>query len=430
MGRKRKAKAEDALSLEEQVMSRLEASAENTAVFDNLMFKEAAAGAGGGGSEPSIWFRQEQEVTWPSGTGNKDFQLSDVPSTPKAVILTWRDGGTIGIGCATSSSQKFYRTADVDVGSDPVISGMHFNTDGILKAENLSASAVIVTADFVEFLEDGIRLNVTLNNAIFMTLNILLIGGSSCQAKAITHNVNGNAVNNTVDVTNVGFEPELVFSFPGQSGHTTVGELTNAVWAMGITHNDGGADPQTQFGFTWENEHGVGAVSLRSVHRNNSQRAIVVEDGGGSNFVAADLNSFDANGFTVQCRERTAWGTTLCGALCLSWGGDADIDLRTYDCPVSTTGIQSYNVGFQPDFVLLAYNRSGSITAGETVGTTDDTAGWVSFGWIRRGQTTPESAYHQMHDDDGRAQGSSWGAQAVGSQGPRLGQYGQDHQNH
>jgi hypothetical protein len=348
---------------------------------------------GGGGAEPAAWVRtfQIDDIAATNQTGNFDL-VSDssfigstlvsqqLPGTPKAVMILHRGGDSLSLGCATGSTEKWFYSSTSEFSSDPMNNHTELNTNGLGLSED--GDVTEVAFDFVSFLPNGVRINITTNTAgsFGVDFTVICFGGTALSAKAIVHDVNGVAVNNTVDVTTVGFEPELVFSMMGTVGHTAVGRQVHADWNFGITHNDGGADPQPQCGFAWDFEHNTNAQQLRSQHRNNSGYALVAENAGGTNLVAAELLGFDASGFTVHCRESTSWGTTKAGALCLSWGGSADIHLQAFDSLTTNTNLSKTEPGFKPDWLFLAMNRSGA-TTDETVGINDDEAGGVAFAW-------------------------------------------------
>lgn len=357
---------------------------------------------GGGGGEPAVWVRTFaiQGIAATNQTGNFDL-VSDssflqsslvsqqLPGTPKACMVVVTEGDSLSTGCATASGEKFFFSATAEAGSDPMNCHTELNSNGLGLTED--GDVTELAFDFVSFLPNGLRVNITTNTVggFGVDFTVVVFGGTNLQAKAIVHDLNGAAVNNTVDVTSVGFEPELVLSWTGTVGHTAVGRQVHCDYNFGITHNDGGADPQPQFGFSWDFQDNTASQALRSKHRNTSQYALIADNAAGSNLVAAELLGFDANGFTVHCREATSWGTTKVGALCLSWGGSADIHLQAIDSPTTNGNVGYTQPGFKPDWMLLAMNRSGS-TATETVGTTDDTAGGIAMAWTDPNDGDPD----------------------------------------
>lgn len=362
----------------------------------------SGVGGGGGIPEPSVWVETFaiNEIAATNQTGNFDL-VSDsssqpessftLPGTPKACIIITATGDSISTGYATGSAERFFLNTTQEFSSDPINANSELNDNRLGLTED--GDTTEVAFDFVSFLPNGVRINITTNTAGAFAPNftVIVFGGTSLLAKAITHNLDGNAVDNTIDVTTVGFEPELVLSMAGNSGHTTLGRQPNCVFNFGITHNDGGADPQPQFGFTWETEDGTNAQQLRSQHRNTNEYALISENNAGANLVAAELLSFDASGFTVHCREATSWGTTKVGSLCLSWQGDADIHLQAFDSETTNITQTHTEPGFKPDWMLLAMNRSGS-TATESAGANDDLAGGVALAWTspRDGDPDPD----------------------------------------
>ena len=368
----------------------------------NLLARQGVNKNGGNG-EPAAWIESFyiEGIAATDQTGNfdlvSDSSFQEVgafsrPGTPKAVKVIAFHADSFSMGYATGSGEQFH------ISIHDEFSAATINSDTRLEDTNMGVcedggDTIELEFSFVEFLPNGVRVNITTNTVGSFGVNIVVIcfGGTSCQAQAITHDVDGNAVNNTVDVTALDFEPELVFSHIGNSGHTALGRTANANFNFGITHNDGGADPQPQFGYAYELENGTNAQQLRSQHRNTSGYALIAEANGGADLVAAELLGFDATGFTVHCRERTNWGTTKAGALCLSWGGDADIHLQAIDSETTDITQAHTDPGWKPDFMYMTCNRSGS-TATETVGTNDDLAGGMAGAWTspRDGDPDPD----------------------------------------
>lgn len=353
--------------------------------------------AGGGGPQcvsggTSGWMECGR-FTHPLVTGNLDFTITGI-GTPKAALIFCRGiiGDSLCISAVTGASEKWFCN-NHSVGN-PVDSETTLNTTKLFSTKD-SSNAISFDADFVDFITDGIRINYTTVDSVALNdLVIYFFGGDALCAKAITHSIDGNLVGNTVDVKDVGFNSEIVFTCAGTSGHTALGTQPNCVLNFGITHNDG-TNPPLQFGFTWEDEDAVSTCSLRSQHRLNSGYAIIAEDNAGANLVAAKLNNFDIQGFSVECTERTSWGTTLAGALCLSWHGNAGLDLRVIDTPTSTGTFSETGTGFQPTELFLAGNRSGTI-ADQSVGLVNNDNSEVSFGYTNG---TDERNVNRFADD-------------------------------
>jgi hypothetical protein len=163
-----------------------------------------------------------------TSTGLVDFTISGM-GTPTAVLVVGGtgSGASLSVGAATATDEKWFRETYVDATSDPIVSNTTLNSTGVLSERN-SSGTVDFAADFNSFIADGVRLNITTAPGTTRLFNIIFFGGTSLTAKAILHAVDGTDVGDIVDVTSPGFEPEVVFSVPGNSGHASLGTASQA----------------------------------------------------------------------------------------------------------------------------------------------------------------------------------------------------------
>jgi len=166
-------------------------------------------------------------------------------------------------------------------------------------------------------------------------------------AKVGHFNIGLGAAASTVAITGVGFLPKaIVFWWSGRTESTdTAG---NATHLRGVGWTTG---PANNVSKCTRSVHGSASLAIADVsHRDD---ACITEAGDGALIGWADLQSFDADGFTLEILD--AFVTDLRVSY-LALGGDTLTNATTgVIAGPAATGNEAYTgVGFQPDFLLLS----------------------------------------------------------------------------
>jgi hypothetical protein len=259
-----------------------------------------------------------------------------------------------GLGFATGTSNRFCQCPADEDGVATQDCTRVIRNDSIIWLSNPGSSGSLAVADFTAFITDGIRItwsSVTGNQEL---VTVILLGGDdlSAHANSITWL---DTVNEAIDVTAPGFEPDIVFMIGSRDEvfNTPGGGDTEA--SFGICHNDGASGiTQRAIGMRYDNGEATSAVEMEF-----STDATLVYSNNGSHDWEVELGTFDSSGFTATARD-AGGNNSVCAYLALKFASHSSW-VGTHSTPTSTGNSADTGPGFTPQFAMLG--PSTAITA-------------------------------------------------------------------
>jgi len=232
---------------------------------------------------------------------------------------------------------------DDNVGT--VDSRRYFDTGTGLVVRTLEATGTTGLAEFFDWSPSGgfkgLRLNITDGFPAGYLITVVIMGGVDFEAKvgAFAGNL---TVNNTTDVTSVGFLADAVLL---SGGRLTTSSASTMLFTVGAAVNDGsntqgsigcysndGASPQSAY------VHALTSTAYAASYADTSGQGASIEVG-----------SFDSSGFTAT--TRVVGTASNFGYLALRFGG-ADSNVIDMDTRTST-GTQSHALAYKPLFGMV-----------------------------------------------------------------------------
>ena len=158
----------------------------------------------------------------------------------------------------------------------------------------------------------------------------------------------------TQQITGLGFTPKLLLLFA--VAKTADGFAAGFQWGFGASD---GVTSRAMSGWSWDDHHGA------DTDRYEAAKAIAITQTGGTTATAeADLDTFDADGFTLDwtTNDTSAW---IIHYLAIG-GEDVECDVTSFDALNNTVHQQAYtHVGFKPDLLLLFGAPVGVLGTGQ-----------------------------------------------------------------
>ncbi len=311
-------------------------------------------------------------------TNNQTFTTADLGgAVPKAALIVTSEGFTDGV-YRNAKAITFSATDGTNVfsessGSQNKTTG---NTDTNLRSrtDNLifhifpQSSAAKGSANFVQFVANVIEIDWLNALEDSRRMSFLFFAGNDVQAKVGT--VALGAVDVAVDVSTIGFEPDIVLVCWDRDNFSGAG-VSNLTMSLGAVHNDG-AGTVTQRCQAMRSRHNVATSALSGQVRNDYAQAEV--DNNGNIVWGAEFGAFDAQGFSVTPRIG-AGGTIAYMALKFTgmetWVGDTPT-------PTATGDDAQTGPGFKPDFVATFINHFPQFNTAYT----DDNAGVMGLSLV------------------------------------------------
>lgn len=313
----------------------------------------------------------------PTSTGQVDITTAALGGkTPKAVFVMFSHADaddTVendlagGYGFATGASNEF--SCSVSSEDNVATSVCDKNNDNTNVIDMIHNGVVEVTANFVEFIADGVKLDFTVVNSDAVLITYVFFAGDDLSAHA--GSINMGTGTTALDQTAPGFEPDLVL-FISTSFSTGDGTTTTCHLSFGACANDGvasqgsqifwsrDADSSSENGGWTDSDDAVGSVT------NDAQDW------------AGRISDFDANGFSITPSANA--GSALVFYLALetstlqTWVG-------TFAGPSGTGDLAITGVGFTPQWVAIGLSSNttddqikgvDSVSPGVGVFTPDD----------------------------------------------------------
>ena len=291
----------------------------------------------------------------PTSIGNQNITTADLNGlTPKAVIFIGTRGVTdatvaahtqMSFGAATGSTNEWCATSNSEDAQTTSDSASEIVNHACILFHTLGTTTAIAEADFTTFIADGCTINWSNVDSAFL-ITAVFFAGNNLSAHA-NNAALADTVNNAVDITDPGFEPDIV--------------IATAFASLAI--NTGATSTRSSLGFCSNNgSGGIVQRSISSQFRNgkattdNSQwtsdNCIVrgITDTGTSDW-RGSLGTFDSSGFTCTTLDAGANSASLC-YLALRFGGVAKSFVGTHTAPTATGNNSDTGPGFNPQLVI------------------------------------------------------------------------------
>ena len=297
-------------------------------------------------------------VACPTGTGTQDITTTDLGGlTPKAALFivnkatadgSAADHAVLAIGACTGAANRWSSGGFQEHGQDTTDAGDASSDDYCIFISNMAGGADAL-ADFSAWITNGVRINWSDAPGAAYLLTVVLFAGSDLSAKAGVISL-GDTLNNAVDVTGVGFEPDVVIASVLASAD---GEAANWKTAgnLGFVHNGDSVTQRCLLKF-WRDNQGTSDEALQV--RTDGGTGQCFQGSSGLDWYG-EFGTFDADGFTVTTRNAGANNSRLV-YLALAFAGAQHAWVGTHTTPTSTGNNSESGPGFQPQAVLLIQN--------------------------------------------------------------------------
>ncbi|RJR27994.1 hypothetical protein C4561_00620 [candidate division WWE3 bacterium] len=296
-----------------------------------------------------------------TGGGTQDITNSNLGgNTPKAVMIiatattvddTATDGVSMSYGTATGATNEWYTAFKTQNGLTSDNTDARGGTDATVYIIDPTASTTtsLGTAEFTQFLTNGVRINWTTTPTSAWHLTVVLFAGSGLQAYAGTQGL-GTTQDSAFDITAPGFQPDIIFGTNG-----TVGSTQFYLSSFGVATYNGSTITQHALANRFTYISSQGAPATRYIDTGIVGGAQV----NGNLVWYGELSAFDSSGFTITTRSGGASNATffylaLDVSSSSSWVG-------THTTPTSTGNYAETAPGFTPQFVFQVENMTEAV---------------------------------------------------------------------
>ncbi len=338
---------------------------------------------------PDGVFFNLQTVTLNSSTGTTQSHDNDFGEMPKALFITHAQTTSNGV----SEQDGAISVSFSDFDFDGTVGGFSEHNVGATDTTNFkTGSRLAVVHDgtqssppLAQATSDatakGVELTWASSGAAADYLaGLLQIGGANVSTIRRNRSIT-LTVGNTEDITTVGFEPDVMIALSTVDVADNVNQqATNGV-GIGFAHNGG-------------NQASI-AFRSRDVAATSSVQAYISDEWALSELTASSVRGLEATAWDSLGVDLTARGLDFSGLsellLFLKLKDRDDASVQVLDLP-GTTGQQTFNFGFRPRLVLLAFNGHSALNTRADV----NAATTLSF------ITADKQACASMFDADGQ----------------------------
>lgn len=294
--------------------------------------------------------------------------------TPKAVIITTNDltasgsavNGRMGYGMtAADGTTMSMAVSHLNAAATMDTDRYHRNDRGIVLINN---SAAVVFDAQVFLTSDGFGINITTTDGTARLLNYYIIGGSDVTNATVKQFLSATGTGAQA-TTGVGFQPDIVVM-----AAAVFGTAPPAGTAPGIMVYGWGTSSTARAAMGFNMGNGAGNAIEEKTQVTDK---ILHVTNGGSTFMSADLDSLDADGFTLD------WSTVSTARyvwmLCLKGG---NYKVGTITQPTSTGNLATTGLGFTPKGIMtLSFNEAATGSLVEEINNTIGAASSSSARW-------------------------------------------------
>ena len=316
---------------------------------------------------PDVVIRTTRFAT-PTSTGNVDVTTADLGGkTPKAVIIiashadtdgTAEDGLALGVGFADATLEG---SANISSQHAQTTTSTRRRFRTVLVIDLLVGATAQVTANFVSFITNGVRLNFTAVDSDAQLFTVIFFAGDDLSAHS--DSIDLGTGTSALDQTAPGFQPDLVFV--AGCAITANTQSGVAIFHFGVAVRDGS---DTNRGISWSSANALGtSAATLQMHTDSIGGEITT-----SQIWEASIDSFDASGFSITPSANA--GNDVVIYLAISVGG-LSAWVGSLDSPTSTGDDAQTGPGFKPQFVMLGMTAA---QAEDTV-ESDADAGPIGF---------------------------------------------------
>jgi hypothetical protein len=316
------------------------------------------------------------QVSSNTSLGTQDITTTDLAGqTPKAALFSMCHGTANGtavddtIFCigVTDGTQSFSFAFNSDHGVTTTDTAKRAVADCVV-ISNATDQTVEARGEFSSFITNGIRINWPSGEvpASAFLINVTFFAGD------ISANVGNIAapttVSGTVDITSIGFEPEIVFGFyHAQISGTADSTGGHIRGSWGIAVNQGGV---TQRSMGYQDRNGVTTSDTRS-NMSELYMCRTVANTGANYEMGLSAGSFDSNGFTIEAVDGARTDTDFYW-LALKLDGATSVSLSTHSTKSGTTGeLADTTPGFKPQALIVGTTMAeavDTISVAQTIG--------------------------------------------------------------
>lgn len=354
-----------------------------------------------------------------TSTGTQDITIGGF-GTPKAALfictIATADGTPVSdygysFGASTGASNEWCVFFSDENGVGTTDRRGATESDRVVRINQIGTHTVDGDANFSAWITDGVRIDWQTAPSAAWLLTVVLFTGTDLSAHANYASL-GNALNNAVNVTDPGFEPELVITacFAGQAVDTTQSLIKPS---FGVVHNDGGGTV-TQGCAAWYGSNGSGTSTADG--RLTETYGIMETDSDALLIWGGEFDTFDNSGFTVTTRIAGSGNTDMFYlALGLGvfsgWVGTVDTPTSTGNDPQSGPGIQTqfvYSIMTMMEAIDTAY-ANNALAGSYGFSTFTDAAEYANSVQNENGvatsstQSLSDDTAVELPDDDGAA---------------------------
>lgn len=309
--------------------------------------------------------------------GTQDITTSDLGGlTPKAVLLiatrgvtdgTAVDGAGFYIGASDGTNEW---TNGYEEQHAQATMNSFWNQDTTANRiltiyDGAAGGSVDATANFDSFISDGVRIDWTDAPGSAWLIMAIFFAGTDLSVHAGTQDL-GNSADAAIDISSIGFEPDVVIGVITEDGTSQQGTVS-----IGVVQNNR-AGTVVQRGVSFAQRDAFASSAVAAVMREDTFLVKTISTGALDWTGAA--GSFDSSGFTVQLGNARAPSNCNVSWLALRFGSSPVVSSKvyTYSTPTSTGANTDSTPNFTPQFVMYLANRTavaGTIETDADAGT-------------------------------------------------------------
>lgn len=284
-----------------------------------------------------------------AATNTQDITISGF-GTPSAAIFilsggttddTLAAGGVLSIGWTDGTTDKAHGIHIEDNVSTTNTAYSYRNA--VITVPDISGTGVDADFSFNTWITDGVRITVDSQADAAWLLTVIFIGGTDVANVYVGEHDDLGSGTSAVDITSVGFEPDLVF-MGCQSSATADFEAAIASLSFGIGINDG-VDTQRSITFN-DYDAQSGAINTGVI----SNDSITGQPGYSSMSWEGAIGAYDASGFSITPEANSSFA--IVSFLAIEFSNSPSLDLFDMTWPTSS-GYAETTPNFEPGFGLI-----------------------------------------------------------------------------
>jgi len=301
-----------------------------------------------------------------TSTGTQDITTTDLGGlTPKAALFVvtkaTSDGSAathavLGMGATDGTNQWAIGNMARDAQSSTQCARRAMTDECVMIMVDTGPS-VDGEAAFSSWITNGVRIDWGDAPAAAYLLTVVFFAGTDLSVDVGTFTF-ASTVNTDTDVTSVGFEADAVL-FASHANPINDTGYTSFFASFGIALN---SSPVRQYSAAITDRHAQATTNINGLTSDDYAISILYN---GSNYLAGEIGSFDASGFSCTTRVNNGGGEQI-GYLALSFGGAVDFEAGVVATPTSTGNQSITDPGFTPQAVLLGLSRCATLDTVET----------------------------------------------------------------